>query len=421
MQRPTVFISSTIYDFHDLRSSLKFYLEEQGFTVLASEYNDFKKPLNKHSYQACLEAVRSADYFILLIGTRIGGWYDEQNRVSITQREYQEAYEMHKADKLKILSFVRSEVWQAKEERSALRKHLKTTTLDEVTKKSIANHESKSMEDPDFISNFISEVGRNTETKLAVQGQGVAPSGNWIHQFDTFRDIVDALNGQLFSSIPMEDMTTRNLLRRELRQFVSQCLVKVGPRAPYSARPGIDAFHRKHPITVQSLDRPLTQVSVAQWNKITIFGLAMLGCQFRPMVLTQALTRSTFLEFDLESNMFCETPAYDAMLRLQDEITSFNSANTADKRKVIFDHTKGSRNRTVEFIDVQTSGLIEILGLFDRWVNILELSVALIKYIDGLPFPSLDLRPETPIQGMQEALDEEKPSEAEITDFIAKY
>lgn len=67
MRRPTFFISSTIFDFRDLRSALKFYLEEQGCQVLTSETNDFKKPLDEHSYDACLKAIEAADYFILLM------------------------------------------------------------------------------------------------------------------------------------------------------------------------------------------------------------------------------------------------------------------------------------------------------------------------------------------------------------------
>lgn len=39
--KPVVFISSTIYDFRDLRSALKFWLEEFGYEVMASEWNDF--------------------------------------------------------------------------------------------------------------------------------------------------------------------------------------------------------------------------------------------------------------------------------------------------------------------------------------------------------------------------------------------
>jgi hypothetical protein len=116
MKRSTFFISSTIHDFLDLRSALKFYLEEQGCRVLASEYNDFTKPLDQHSYEACLSAIGDADYFILLIGTRVGGWYDEGARISISQREYREAYQLQQSGKLKLLNFVRASVWQVRED-----------------------------------------------------------------------------------------------------------------------------------------------------------------------------------------------------------------------------------------------------------------------------------------------------------------
>jgi Domain of unknown function (DUF4062) len=80
MDRPTIFISSTIYDFRDMRSAIKDHLEENGCRVLASEFNDFTKPLDKHSYQACLDTIQQADFFLLLVGTRVGGWYDQPNR-----------------------------------------------------------------------------------------------------------------------------------------------------------------------------------------------------------------------------------------------------------------------------------------------------------------------------------------------------
>ena len=99
MRRPAFFLSSTIYDFKDFRSSLKFYLEEQGCAVLASEFNDFPKPLDAHSYQACIGTLNKADYFIFLVGTRVGGWFNRSERVSITQQEYREAYELHKQGK----------------------------------------------------------------------------------------------------------------------------------------------------------------------------------------------------------------------------------------------------------------------------------------------------------------------------------
>lgn len=417
MHRPTFFISSTIYDFRDLRSALKFYLEEQGCKVLASEFNDFEKPLDKHSYEACLEAIRSADYFVLLIGTRVGGWYDEVNQISITQREYREAYQLHTAGKLRLLNFVRSEVWQAKEDRRELAKYLDTTNFDAATRGAIANYSSRTAENADFLIKFINEVSRNEETKRAVQGKGAAPSGNWVHVVTGFRDIVDVLNGQVFASIPVEDMTARRLLRRELRDFVGQCLVKA-KQGLYSPRFVIDRFHEEHPITLEGKDDEFTTVGTSRWDMISTFAMHLLARQIHPVVLPQVLSRPTFLEFDLASSSYRETPVHDALVHLQEEIRRFNNSNTSDTMAVVFQHTPRRRPARVSSIEVETVKLAGLLHLLDRWSNVLDLSAAILRHLDGKPFIFPDLRPDTPVQGMQEMLDAERPSEQDISLFV---
>ena len=168
MQKPRFFLSSTIYDFKDLRSAIKYYLEQQGCLVSASEYPDFKISANKHSYDSCLDNIKSSDYFILLIGTRVGGWYDKDSRISITQKEYQTAYELHRQGSIKILAFVRSEIWEHRENRAELKRYLRTIDLPPDTKSSIERHPSKICDDSDFIINFINEVSRNAETTKAI-------------------------------------------------------------------------------------------------------------------------------------------------------------------------------------------------------------------------------------------------------------
>ena len=175
MKPPTFFQSSTIYDFRDLRSAVKYYLEELGCRVLASEYNDFLKPLDRHSYQACLKAIEQADYFVLFIGTRVGGWFNPEQRISITQQEYRHAYELQKEDKLKIITFVRSEVWQAREERRETPSHLASLGYSDSEKTKIKDYPSKFADDAEFISTFINEVGRNRDTAVALEKRRGAP------------------------------------------------------------------------------------------------------------------------------------------------------------------------------------------------------------------------------------------------------
>lgn len=420
MHRPTFFISSTIYDFRDLRSSLKFYLEEQGCKVLASEFNDFEKPLDSHSYEACLKAIHSADYFILLIGSRVGGWYDEANQISITQREYREAYQLHKAGKLKLLSFVRSEVWQAKDDRRELAKFLGSAGLDDKTRGAIASHSSKSADNPDFLFKFINEVSRNEETKLAVRGQGPAPSGNWIHVFSGFRDIIDVLNGQVFASIPVEDMTARRLLRRELRDFVGQCLIKFRGSV-HSPRPTVDRFHEEHPITLEGKANAFTTVGTKRWNLISTISIHLLARTLHPVVLPQVLSRPTFLEFDLATNSYKETPVQNALVRLQEEIRRFNHSNTSENLAVVYENSPRNRPRQGETIEIETVKLAGLLHLLDRWCNVLALSASVLKHLDGEPFVLPNLRPDTPVQNMQADLDAETPTEGDITSFLAEH
>src|SRR3546814_20093545 len=125
MNGPTLFLSSTVFDFADLRSALKDYLELRGCRVLASEFTDFTHPLDKHSYEACLAAIGQADLFVLFIGRRVGGWYDELNRISITRAEYRHAYDLATAGRIRILCFVRSALGNHRQSSRDLKKPLK--------------------------------------------------------------------------------------------------------------------------------------------------------------------------------------------------------------------------------------------------------------------------------------------------------
>jgi len=220
MNKPTFFISSTIFDFKDLRSALKYYLEEQGCTVLASEFNDFVKPIDSHSYEACLASIQNCDYFILFIGSRVGGWFDEKERISITRREYREAYALHKKGKLKIISFVRSQVWHVKEDRRELEKYLEELGVAEETRIKIKDYPTKLASDSAFIIDFINEVARNKETLDALKGKGAFPTGNWIHVFETFNDVIDVIQGQVFAGSSVQDTAFKRLLISELREIV---------------------------------------------------------------------------------------------------------------------------------------------------------------------------------------------------------
>lgn len=420
MKRPTFFVSSTIHDFRDLRAAMKFYLEEQGCKVLASEFNDFTKPLDKHSYEACLASIHAADYFVLLIGNRVGGWFDEATRTSITQREYREAYELQKSGEIKLLSFVRSEIWNMKEDRRGLITYLDSLPIDEYRKKAIANFPSKIADDADFITTFISEVARNRETSAATKTGAVPPSGNWVHSFSGFRDLIAVFESELFTSIPVEDLTIRRLLRRELREFLKRTLVKSKGGRAYSPKGWIDAFHQQHPISAAGRAAKVTALNTRAWDALSSAALNLLAVRLHPVVVPQALASSTFLAFDSDSDSYQETPAYEAIFSLQQEITSLTEGNISQALVIVFANTRNRRSQISDTIEVDTAKLADLLYLLDRWVNVVELSKSLLRHLDGCAFEPPVLRPRSPIQGMTEQIEEETPNEADIDSFVLK-
>jgi len=418
MSRPTFFISSTIYDFRDLRSALKYCLEEQGAIVLASEFNDFPKPLDQHSYDACLTAMQKADYFVLLIGSRVGGGYDEVNKISITQQEYRQAYELHKQGKMKILSFVRSEVWQYREQRNELKKLLKEEAIDLTLSQRLLNAPSKFASDAEALANFINEVGRNAETKKALKDGSPLPTGNWIHTFSNFRDIWDVVQSQILTGLPVDNLAFRRLLTRELTEILKSGLVKFREEAIYSPINIVANFHMENKLTLEGRNNQRSVISRKHWNGMSTFGIHLLGERFQSQIVDQALETSYFLYFDKEVNGFVETPVYEALFKLQTEMRSLNRANTADVLSVIFENSPAQRGDTGDFIDIDTTKLLAFLHLMDRWSNVVELSQAILKHLYGNDFVMPSLRPRSPIADMNELIAAESPSDKDILKFL---
>lgn len=419
MNRPTFFLSSTIYDFSDLRASVKYFLELQGCTVLASEFNDFSKPIEPHSYEACFNAIQKADYFVLFIGSRVGGWFDKTNQISITQQEYKEAYKLHKLGKLKIINFVRSDVWQLKEDRTALLRYLDNLEIDPGAKEQIVNHPSKQLSNAEFIINFINEVGRNDETKLALENKSVLPTGNWIHTFQTFSEVIDVLQTQIFLGQPIESVAIKKLLRRELSEILRHCLMKMKNEI-YSPKSTIHFFYQEHTIPKDVMDNPYVSIKTKRWNLMSMTAIHLLTIRLHTLILPNALSSLVFMNFDFKTGTMQEEPIYEALFLLNEEIRELNRANTTDKLEVIFENSRRARSSDydVEFIEIKTDKLLALLHLFMRWINVIDLSKSIIRYLDGEEFVMPKIQPKSPIPEMNEDLIKEIVTTKEVNEFI---
>lgn len=230
MNKPQVFISSTIYDFKDLRSALKFWLTEKGYEARMSERNDFKKDSNQNSYQACLDSIKECDYFILLIGSRSGGIYSQDPFITITQKEYQYANELAQQGIIKkLLVFVRKNVWDIREDRKALQKYIENEILKDDDLKSkkeqlkaITKQSSSIIKDAEIIFNFINEVTKIDEMKKAVRVGEDYPERNWINQFENFEDIINVLKIELGVEYDIEIKRWTEVLKQEISENLAR-------------------------------------------------------------------------------------------------------------------------------------------------------------------------------------------------------
>ena len=420
MKRPTIFLSSTIYDFRDLRSALKYYLELQGCSVLASEFNDFQKPLDEHSYDACLKSIEQSDYFILLIGSRVGGMYDTDNQISITQKEYRSAYELHKRGQLHIMTFVRSDVWQVREDRKALSKHLRELHMKETEVDKVLSYPSKFANDAGFISSFIEEVGRNIEMKSAIAKGLPLPTGNWIHVFKEYAEIVTAINPVILTGLPAHEASFRKALEGEIIQVLGKCLMKFSNGNVLSPIRFINHIIQKCPISYEGTMGGHVVMPTSEWDRLATFLIYIMGVRFDAVILRDALSASTFLQFDVSEGKFQDTPARQALSELYVEIDSFNRVNVKDTHSILTDNVQARHSPHVRELKIQTAKLLTVYHLFHRWGNIILLGSAIVKYLQTGHFQQPQLFPLSPVEKMNRELVRETITEDEVMEFLSR-
>lgn len=417
MKPPTFFLSSTIYDFKDLRSAIKYYLEKQGCRVLASDFNDFPHPPDKHSYEACLSAIAQADYFVLLIGARVGGWFDEPNQVSITRQEYREAYKRHLEGKLKILSFVRADVWRMKDDRKALFKHIETLDLDPGAKAQVMLAPAKAATNAEFVVRFLEEVGKNRETAAATKGHGPLPTGNWIHQFENFSDVIEQLQVQAFAGRPVEEAAMRRLLGQELREMLRKCLLG-GPKKNKAFTPEVAVYKfyaaLPEPFTLKQTDE--TIVPTEEYRTLLSFWTHVMMTKFFTQILPESVRSSAFLDYNPAAGRMVEQPVYAALLKLLVETENFKLKDTPDIPKLFLEgYPAGKQPKQMKVLSIK---LLMVLHSIDRWINITRLCKAIVNHLDGKPFVMPPLRPQSPAYQDGE-LDKEYATPSQLEEYLA--
>jgi len=106
MAIPKVFISSTCYDLKYIRENLKYFVKTLGYEPILSEDGSIFYNPAQHTQDACLTEIPNSQLFVLIIGGRYGGKYQQQEE-SVTNMEYREAVRLH----IPVFALVESAVY----------------------------------------------------------------------------------------------------------------------------------------------------------------------------------------------------------------------------------------------------------------------------------------------------------------------
>lgn len=380
MEKGKVFISSTIYDFKDLRSALKYWLTELGYEVYESEAVDFPRDAAQNSYETCLSTIEMCDWFILFIGNRVGGTLKDETTdeiISITRKEYRTAYELFKKGKIKkIITFVRTEVWQEKELRKTLAKSLP------VSEKEIKTTPTTSLEDPEATFSFIDEVRCIEEIKKATGTIDSLPKGNWVNLFNDFSDIVQTLNTELKLKGNVSDLVWQANLKKECINNLHKILVKYDEDVFPFFRV-ITPIRDKCVANFKKNDKKDIVLSIEDLNLLCITIVAPIS--FNYTVLENALLSGFFLDFNAEKNCLenGELNNYaDTLLQIIKTNNDTNAYFSEGQKNLLskLEYLKKVKHNTisVSYLDVAN-----ILSIHDRISNIKELCLYLISKIEN--------------------------------------
>uniref|UniRef100_UPI003076EDBD DUF4062 domain-containing protein n=1 Tax=Porcipelethomonas sp. TaxID=2981675 RepID=UPI003076EDBD len=413
--KPIIFISSTIYDFADLRSSMKYWLDEMGFTTQLSEYNDFIKDTTQNSYDACIDAVRKCDYFVLLIGSRRGGMYPGEN-ISITRKEYRTAYQLAKEGKIKkIIILIRQNVWDIKEDRKALHRLLNRLKIfesdKEIDRLQVENYDSNILKDAGHIISFINEVTRNQEAKKSEK-----PIMNWIHTFSTFEDVIQVLQSELKIkdniSIKIAEQNIKSMLLYNMQNITSFEGGKViGFYIGFAdIRKKLKQFRKEYVSSRLSYKIRLTTQEVEKSSDFMLFfrnGIKDLDTS----IFENILSSGVLLTYSHEQETFVQnnfSRALSQMIREIKRLKQFEIDFTNEMHGRIMEEIREYHKYPDKIWEFSFNDLAMLNAIYERLMNIQNLTSYMIRYINK--HDNLHLYPEL-LEGL---VNSSRPPEEEL-------
>jgi len=307
--RPRVFISSTIRDFEDLRSAVRFWLDERGMNVQMSEYADFEITPELHVLETCFDIIEKSDYFILLIGNRRGGWFDLTRRVSITQREYQVACESFAATgKPVCIPFVRKSTQMLVDNIALVRggEEKQQALVQDL------------LEDPEHLMCFLTEVSKMSGRQEVYEARDRSCRGNWISRFGDFEDIATTLTRAMKLDVDIDTQSLLFMIADELLDYLKTHSNR-STGTPCFTFQYLSPLKQKYPLTFDNTRAGATiemDYGDLKYFFYCVYGGVLLFAQ--PLIaLERGCVTSMLMNYDAKSKRFTPAPMQVALRRTQ--------------------------------------------------------------------------------------------------------
>ncbi len=391
---PSVFISSTVKEFRDLRSAIAYSLRTQGFTVFLSEAADFDVRGDRSAIDECRANIRQSDYYLLLIGSNRGNVTPEG--ISITREEYRVAREHFlSSGHPRLFLYLR----QASE--IALSGNPDTQKV-------------AGIDDPVHLGSFIGEV-----QKPQMEG---AP--NYLTRFHDFEDLFQSLAGRMNLGRNLAEKLARYSLESELLANLAVLVSRTSSGIAFPSHWYLSRTREEVSITAKELDKDV----VISPDHIVSLVLALVGRTQGEDICTTAmeesLSRGVFLTFNRTTGVMEESPHHKDLGQLVDDIQKLRKLDSpTSSQDWDWEILKDIKNRwrgRPHSLDIAAWKLVKAFAYYDRLDNVFIGHLAIVRMLLGLdderlPHPR---RPVTPIAGEEKHMGDQLVPVAEVANLL---
>jgi hypothetical protein len=245
----------------------------------------------------------------------------------------------------------------------------------------VARHESRFVTDAEAIFSFIDEVTRAEEMRSAVKLGSDYPTGNWVHVFDSFEEVVSTLRTALGSSGNLRRRALDACLKHEILRNL-QGVIGGAPN-----RLSIDEYFASL-ATAKGVGRlddlnGTTLLRASQVNSLAL-GLTVAYTAYETTFLDEALRSGEYLAYDSAKARFDVGPIQERLINLRGAIEVLRDGGLASGPRERFLTEYASQGDGARLVPVKNLHLLPVVLAYHTYERAARLSVAAFRALSAV-------------------------------------